>query len=172
MQVDIFIAKHMKRVEALSDGLKTVCLGQDISLYDILEDLPTHNSDEWAANHLADRISFCLAEMQPTASAEEIQRARDWLFGIIFFLRRECTDADFTFKSIKRLMHLPYETRHALFRKNIECYRILRVETSVPPLLKQYDEAVLRLLDACGLVGGVLARYNHVSSLLGDLPAN
>lgn len=166
MQADTFYGEHLKKVEKLSDSLLAVCLGQDISLFEILEDPLLYGSYELAANHIAERLTFCLSEISPSADDEELHRARDWLFGILFFLRSSCPRSDFTFRSIKKVMNCPLYTRQGMFTETREQYRILRAESTPPSLLERYDEAVLLLLDACGLLRGVLEKYKYYFSVL------
>lgn len=63
-------------------------------------------------------------------------------------------------------MSLSHEMRQSMLSEYKEQYHILRAEATPPPLLKRYDEAVLHLLDACGLLQGVLEKYKYCSSVL------
>jgi len=146
-----------------------MCLGQNISFFDTLPSyartLPTEEQIIQAANQL----TFALAATAPGKAPEELRQSQEWLVSIMRYLVKKCPDADHTFQNIIKIVRLDPMTRKCM-DKALSCsFPSAFAEEDAPSLLTEHlEEAVLRVLQSCGMIQHPKEIHAKIAQFLKD----
>ena len=145
---------YLQQVERTLQQLRYLCLGQNVSF---VETLPPHIrmlSKEEQARHVTDQLIFALAAVAGDVSSEELRRSKAWLQSMVTYTMFMCDTSDHIFRNLCELLQLPQEVRSIMASHYSGDYSMtFAKEADAPTLLTEHlDEAVLRLLQSCGMM--------------------
>jgi len=164
---------YLKRVDRMMDQLRAACLGQDTHLLDVL---PAHlktASAECCAAYLSRQILFALViACDDDRPSEQYERSREWLYETILFLLRECNQEDQTFYELGEIMRLSRGVRVLLLSEKsyaATADSALCKDENMPWPLKEFDLAILVLLETLQLNQRLKQQYRKTKSLLSEV---
>lgn len=163
---------YLSRVDRMMDRLRAACLGQDTQLLDVL---PTHlrtESKERCAAYLSHQILFALViACDDDRPSEQYERSRKWLYEAILYLLRDCNQEDQNFYELGEIIKLSRGVKVLLLSGKPHAatdYPALCKDENMPWPLKEFDLAILVLLETLQLNQRLKRQYQKTKSLLSE----
>jgi len=135
---------YINRADKMLLLIRSHLLGMDIPLYHYLPSDGAFMDTEEQLGWLTDRITFILISKDQSSPAQDIVRARKWLYAVLRYLYDFIAPGNFTLDSIRAFIALEFEAREMLFSSLGDCYRIL-LEPEPPSVLSILDQVAVEL---------------------------
>lgn len=143
---------YIKSLDRCLQGLRSRCLGYDVPLRALLPEdckaLPPYRR----AEQLARQILFQLAGYCSETECGEVERCWQWLYAMILYLFRNCSEDDHTVEGLVKLTELDYFRRSSMFQNFCGIDPAVWEDLTQPEPLAHLDIALLTMLDERGLL--------------------
>lgn len=140
-----FENRYLSHIDKSLSELRDKLLGLDTPLSAVLPPQVKKDTPEAQAEHLTDRLIFCLAS-QGVHSQRVLSDCRMFLRPIILFLLRFCRLEDQTFRSIRKLCLLEDGARSIIFKDHRMMDRRMLSSAPCPVEQESLEQAFMMLV--------------------------
>ena len=156
---------YIKSLDQRLQELRGRCLGYDVPLCALLPEdcraLPARRQ----AEQLARQILFQLAGYCSETECGAVERCWQWLYAMLLYLLRGCSEDDHTVEGLVKLAELDYFRRVSLFQNFCGIEPAIREDLTQPEPLTHLEIALLTMLDERGLLENGKALRNCLEAV-------